>query len=319
MKIRSMGLVGVCLAIIGLAPFIGASLDGPTGDFVLRELRVPRVLMAALVGATLSIVGAAYQTVLANPLATPSTVGTTAGASLGAILAVTFGVGPRLAGLPLVVLCAFAGALAVTLALTAIASRERARLDDVLLMGIALSLATSAIATGVQFTADNASLIAAVQWSLGHLPQVGYQGIFLLAPFALVTTITLLAQTRALDTLLGGEERAHGQGVDVGRVRALVLGTGALGVSACVAWCGPIAFVGLVVPHLVRLLVGASRRRLLPISIAAGAGFLVLCDTAARVIIPGRELPVGVITAAIGAPALVWLVARRRHASTLGR
>ena len=302
----------VCVAILALAPFVGDSLEGPTGDFVLRELRIPRVLMAALVGATLSVVGAAYQTVLANPLATPSTVGTTAGASLGAVLAVSFGVGPRLAGLPLVVLCAFAGALGVTLALTAIASRERARLDDVLLMGIALTLATSAIATGVQFTADNASLVAAVQWSLGHLPQVGYQGIWLLTPFALITAITLLLQTRALDALLGGDERAHGQGVDVPRLRAIVLGTGALGVSACVAWCGPIAFVGLVVPHLVRLLVGSSRRRLLPLSLLGGAGFLVTCDTAARTLLAGRELPVGVITAAIGAPALVWLVSRGR-------
>ena len=133
MKTRDLIFGIACLSILVVAPLAGGSLDGPTGDFVLRELRIPRVLMAALVGATLSLVGAAYQTVLANPLATPSTVGTTAGASLGAVLAVSFGVGPRLAGLPLVVLCAFAGALAVTVALGLAAYPENGRDADALL------------------------------------------------------------------------------------------------------------------------------------------------------------------------------------------
>jgi ABC-type Fe3+-siderophore transport system permease subunit len=288
-RILVLTILGVLIVVA--SPVVGERLSEGAGSFILWQLRVPRVLMAVLVGATLSLVGAVYQTILANPLAAPSTVGTTAGATLGALIAVTFGAASTLAGLPLVVVFAFAGAMAVTLLLTAIAASGRARLNDVLLMGVAISLAAGAISAGIQYTADSASLMAAVQWSLGHLPQVGYRGVLLLAPFAIAAILALLFQTRALEALLGGEERAHSQGVDVPRLRALALGAGALGVSACVAWCGPIAFVGLIVPHIVRLSVGVSRRLLLP----------------------GRELPVGVLTAAIGAPTLVWLVARRRR------
>jgi ABC-type Fe3+-siderophore transport system permease subunit len=310
-RILVLTILGVLIVVA--SPVVGERLSEGAGSFILWQLRVPRVLMAVLVGATLSLVGAVYQTILANPLAAPSTVGTTAGATLGALIAVTFGAASTLAGLPLVVVFAFAGAMAVTLLLTAIAASGRARLNDVLLMGVAISLAAGAISAGIQYTADSASLMAAVQWSLGHLPQVGYRGVLLLAPFAIAAILALLFQTRALEALLGGEERAHSQGVDVPRLRALALGAGALGVSACVAWCGPIAFVGLIVPHIVRLSVGVSRRVLLPMSIVVGAAFLTLCDTGSRLLLPGRELPVGVLTAAIGAPTLVWLVARRRR------
>jgi iron complex transport system permease protein len=141
---------------------------------------------------------------------------------------------------------------------------------------------------------------------------VGYRGVVLLLPFVILVMIVLLTRIRDLETLLGGEERAHAQGVDVNRLRALCLGGGALGVSACVAWCGPIAFVGLIVPHLVRRTLGTSRRILLPMSAICGGTFLVFCDTAARLILPGRELPVGVLTAALGAPTLAWLISRRR-------
>src|SRR5690606_35853137 len=127
-------------------------------------------------------------------------------------------------------------------------------------------------------SADQLQLYAAIQWSLGHLPQVGYRGVVMILPFAAVTWLVLLSRTRALQALLGGEDRAYSQGVNVSGLRALVLGVGALGVGACVAWCGPIAFVGLIVPHIVRLSVGVSRRVMLPMSVIAGAGFLVVCD-----------------------------------------
>ncbi|MBX3461496.1 MAG: iron ABC transporter permease [Planctomycetes bacterium] len=315
MNARVIVMCVLCVAAIAAAPFIGGDLGGETGAFVLTSLRIPRVLMACMVGAVLSLVGACYQTIFANPLAAPSTVGTTAGATMGAMIAVLAGgaIGGLPGGLPLVAVFAFLAALGVSLFVAALAGSGRARVNDVLLAGIAISLATGAVSAGLQFTADQMQLFAAVQWSLGHLPQVNYRGVAMIAPFVLVTLAVLLAQTRALQSLAAGEDRAHSQGVNVPKVRGIVLGVGALGVAACVAWCGPIAFVGLIVPHMVRMGVGSSRRVLLPMSVLLGAAFLTGCDTAARLVLPGRELPVGVLTAGIGAPLLVWLVARGRR------
>ena len=312
MTLRITLLVLASLTGIIVAPFIGPPLEGDAGRFILLSLRIPRVVMGVLVGATLSLVGAAYQTIFGNPLATPSTVGTMAGATLGALFAIVLGGSAVFGGMPTIVLSAFVGALVVTAIVTAIAASGRARTEDVLLAGIAVSLAASAIASGIQFSADARAAFASVQWSLGNLAQVQYGRVVIVLPFAVSCAAVLLSQTNALETLVTGEERAHSQGVNVPRARALILGAGALGVAACVACSGPIAFVGLIVPHIVRLSVGASQRVLLPLSAVLGGCFLVLCDTLARLVLPGRELPVGVLTAAIGAPALVWLIARRR-------
>lgn len=310
MTLRVLLALLAALAVTAGAPFVGDAGLGEHGEFVLWQLRVPRVLVGALVGATLSTAGATFQIVFQNPLATPSTVGTTAGAALGALAALVLGA--SLASPYALVLSAFAGALAVSLALGALASSGRIRQHDVLLAGIAITLAASALSTGLQYTADLRALFAATQWSLGHLPQVGYRGVVVLAPFVAVSLGVSLSLARGLHSLALGEDLAHAQGVDVPRLRALAIGFGALGVAATVAWCGPIAFVGLIVPHLVRRIGGASPRSLLPLSAALGAAFLVACDLVARLVVPGRDLPVGVITAALGAPLVVALVARRR-------
>lgn len=301
-----------CIVVIVASPFVGEPLSGDTGWFIFWQLRLPRMLMGLIAGGALSLVGGTYQTVFANPLASESTVGTLAGATLGAVLAVVFGAGGGQEFLPAITLSAFLGALVVTLLLTAIASSGRANMNSVLLAGIAISLMASALSTGLQYTADLNSMFTAARWSLGNLEQMGYFGIALILPFVIPSCGLLLLQTRALETLAGGEERAHSQGVDVSRLRGLSLGCGALAVAAVVAWCGPIAFVGLIVPQLVKMLMGASRRVMLPYSLLIGGAFLVACDTVARAAWPGRVLPVGVVTAALGAPALVWLVARRR-------
>ena len=301
-----------CIAVIAASPFVGKTLEGDTGWFIFWQLRLPRMLMGLIAGGALSLVGGTYQTVFANPLASESTVGTLAGATLGAVIAVVFGAGGGQEFLPAITLCAFAGALAVTLLLTAIASSGRASMNSVLLAGVAISLMASALSTGLQYTADLNSMFTAARWSLGNLQQMGYFSIALILPFVIPSCGLLLLQTRALETLAGGEERAHSQGVDVARLRALSLGAGALAVAAVVAWCGPIAFVGLIVPQLVKMLLGSSRRVMLPWSLLIGGAFLVACDTVARAAWPRGELPVGVVTAALGAPALVWLVARRR-------
>jgi iron complex transport system permease protein len=307
---RLIGICIACVVVICVAPWLGPPLHAEHGDFVLHQLRIPRVLLGVIVGAMLGLTGAVYQAVFDNPLATPSTVGTTAGASLGALSVLVLL--PGSSSLPMVSIAAFVGALVVTFTIAAIAASGRARINDVLLAGIAISLAAGAITTGLQFQADIAATFEAVRWSLGQLTQVGYSGVELLAPVAVVCVAVLLSQTRALESMIGGEERAHAQGVNVRRTRTIALATGALGVGACVAWCGPIAFVGLIVPHLVRLGIGATRRILFPMSALVGAAFLVLCDGIARVMMPNHDLPVGVVTAMLGAPLLVWLVTRRR-------
>jgi iron complex transport system permease protein len=301
------------LALLCAAPFWGGGLDGPRGEFVLWQLRLPRALVGALVGATLSLAGAVFQSVFNNPLAAPSTVGTTAGATLGALAGFAL-VEPGLElGLPVATVSAFVGALLASLLVLAIAASGRAKIGDVLLAGIAVALAASALSTALEYAADMQTLFVSAQWSLGRLPQLGYEGVLLLLPFATATLLGLLALTRPLQALARGEELAHAEGVDVRWVRLFALALSSLGVAACVAWCGPIAFVGLIVPHIVRLATGVQQRTLLPLSAISGAAFLVTCDSLARTLLPGRELPVGVVTAALGAPMLLFLITRGRR------
>ena len=313
MKLRALLALAACALLLLSAIFVGPELRGAEGEFILWQLRLPRVLIGMLVGGTLALVGAVFQALFQNPLATSDTVGTTAGATVGALFALTLSSSRTVQGLPVLTVCAFAGALGASLLVASFASSRQAHSSDVLLAGIAVTLATSAFASGIQYLSDSRALFAATQWSLGQLPQVGYRGVLLLAPICALSSGLLLVLTRQLQAFALGEELAHSQGVNVPRLRFLALGFGSLGVAACVAWCGPIAFVGLIVPHLVRRLLGSSYRVLLPMSLCMGAAVLVSCDLFARLVLPGRELPVGIVTAALGAPALVALVARGRR------
>ena len=310
---RVLWLVLGCAILLSLTPFVGATLEADTGTWVMLQLRLPRVLLGALVGATLGIVGATYQVIFENPLATPSTIGTTAGASLGALAVLVLVPVSWSLGTPMVAAGAFVGALAVSFGVAGLAAVRQLRTDELLLAGIAVTLAAGAITTGLQVAADAAATFQAVRWSLGSLSVIGYRPALILAPIALITLVTVWSQSRALEAMVAGHERAATQGVDVTQVRTLGLGVGALGVAACVAVAGPIAFVGLLVPHLVRLVVGVSRRKLLPLSAVVGAAMLPVADALARVVLPGRELPVGVLTAAVGAPLLLALLVRRRR------
>ncbi|HHO50147.1 MAG TPA: iron ABC transporter permease [Deltaproteobacteria bacterium] len=312
MSARIVALILGSVALIAISPWLGPTPSPEAHRFVIEQLRIPRVLVGVEVGACLGVVGAAFQSLFGNPLATPSTTGTTAGAALGALVALVLLPASLTAATPALALFAFVGALAVALPVAALAASGRARVEDVLLAGVAATLAASALTTGLQVQADLAATYRAVRWSLGSLSQVGYDGVSLLLPLAGGASAIVLGRTRALQAMLAGEARAFSQGVDVRWVRMEILIAGALGVAAVVAWCGPIAFVGLVVPHLVRRSLGASRRVLLPMSGVVGAAYLVGCDTAARLLWPGRELPVGVLTAALGAPLLIVLVLRRR-------
>lgn len=313
---RTLACIVVCLLVLLLGALGHLYWDLPdvspnARTFVLSELRAPRLLIGFIVGSTLGLVGAAFQSLFQNPLATPSTVGTTAGAALGALFALTFGL-EGTALLPAATACAFLGALLATSLVLSVATSARARLEEVLLAGIAITLGAGAIAQGLHAIADQGALFAAAQWSLGQLPQVGYDRVLLLAAPAAIAALTILSQARALFALGLGEDWAKTVGVDTARLRLILLLGGCLGVGASVALCGPIAFVGLLVPHLVRLSLGAEQTRILSLSWLSGGVFLVVCDLFAREILSERELPVGVVTAALGSPALFFLVLRKR-------
>ena len=299
----------VCTVVLIAAgtPFIGPAAD----EFVLWQLRVPRVLMAVLVGCVLGVAGAVYQCLFENALATPSTVGTTGGAALGAMVASLVYPLDSVVGMPIIVVAAFLGAALVTALIATIAARPRAQIADVLLAGIAISLGASAITMGLKASADMAATMRVVRWSMGNLSQVGYERVVIMAPIAAISVVAMLRLARPLEALALGYERAATVGVRIHRLRAVGLGSGSLGLGACVALCGPIAFVGLIVPHIARGLVGDARHRLLPASALVGAAFLTAADTLGRSLLEFREIPVGVITAATGAPLLVFIIWRQ--------
>lgn len=300
------------LCLVAVAPWVGPELAGPSAQFILAELRLPRVALAALAGAALAAAGAAFQVLLQNPLASPSTIGTTAGAGLGALLLlVAFPAAATPTGL---VVAAFAGALTVSAAITAAAASHRLRSADLILAGVALTVAAGAVATGLQLRADAASTVAAVRWSLGSVATVGPNKPMALAPIALLSIAWLSRHGRALQTMAAGPERAASQGLDLVRLRTELLAAGSLAVAGAVAFAGPIAYVCLIVPHLVRLTVRPPVRLLVQLSALGGAAFLVTADAAARLALPDHELPVGVVTAALGAPALILLLWRGRSA-----
>lgn len=312
MRARILGLLGASALALAVSPWLGPGLAGEQAGFILWTLRLPRVVLGALVGSALALTGAAFQVVLENPLATPSTVGTTAGASLGALAVIVLW--PHLAlGSAGLAAGAFVGAVGVSLGIAALATSRHLRTEDLLLAGIAISVGAGAATTGLQLQADAAATLASVRWALGTVATVGHAKSLRLAPLLAVGAVALLSQLRALQAMTAGADRARSQGVDVVRTRTLVLTAGSLLVAGCVATTGPIAFVGLVIPHLVRLAVGGGPRRVLPLSLAVGAGFLPLADGLARVVVPGRELPVGVLTAVLGGPALLALLLRRRR------
>jgi iron complex transport system permease protein len=298
-----------------VGPFLGLLLPRFPQDvenFVFWQLRVPRLIAGLMIGASLGLAGAVTQALFRNPLATPSTTGTMAGATLGALMALVCGVGVTPWGMPAVAVCAFVGAMVASTIVLGASASGQIRTQDILLIGIAVTLAATSVATVVEDIADAPALVAASRWSLGYLGQVGYERIRIAAPILITCWILMLSQARPLQMLVLGEDVAHARGLNVTRARVVSLSATALVVATAVAWCGPIAFIGLIVPAIVRLALGANQSVVLPGSMLTGAALLSLCDVLGRWVLPRHEVPVGVITAAIGAPALVALIAFRK-------
>ena len=280
---------------------------------ILWQLRLPRVVLGGLVGAMLALAGAAYQGVFRNPLADPYLLGAAAGAGLGATLAIAYG--PDTSGWPvdLLPLAAFAGAVAGVVAAYALGRSGPARTTtSLILSGVAVAAFLTAIQTYVQ-QRESETLREVYGWILGRLTTAGWREVVLIVPYALVSTAAILLHGRLIDVLAVGDDEASSLGVRAARVRLVVVAAATLATAAAVAVSGLIGFVGIIVPHTIRLLAGSSHRLLAPLSLVAGAAFLILADLAARTVIAPAELPIGVVTAIVGAPffALVLRGARR--------
>jgi iron complex transport system permease protein len=294
-------------ALLQKLPFVHVrtSLDSRQLS-ILWSLRIPRVVLGALVGGMLATAGAAYQGVFRNPLADPYLLGAAAGAELGATLAIAFAPGSSIVGINLVPVAAFGGAmLAVFGAYVLGRSATRSRnVTTLILAGVAIASFMNAVQTYVQ-QRQTTSFRQVYSWILGHLVTAGWEGVALILPYVVLSVAVIFLHRRLLDALSIGDDEVTSLGVSARRVRPIVVAAATIGTAAAVAIGGTIAFVGIIVPHTVRLLVGQSYRVVIPLSLLLGAAFLVLADTLARTVAAPAEVPIGVITAFIGAPFFV--------------
>jgi iron complex transport system permease protein len=275
--------------------------------------RLPRVLAGALVGAALAAAGVVFQAMLRNPLATPFTLGVSAGSSLGAMLAIIFGATLTFGPLSPVPLASLAGALIAAAIVYWMATPSgRAMSTAVLLLaGVTLNSFFSALIMFVQYIADFAQVYRAARWLMGDLDVGGFGPILAAVPLVVVAFALFALLPSALNLLSVGSDAAASRGVDVARAQRIAFISGSMATSAAVALAGPIGFIGIVVPHMVRLLVGVDHRLVLPASALFGAAFLVACDLLARTLLAPVEIPVGVVTAMIGGPFFLWLLVRK--------
>jgi len=320
--------VAALLAIL-VAPFIGQtplqfervfSLSLPFADNVDAQIfflaRLPRSLAAAIVGGTLAVAGVVFQGLLRNALATPYTLGISAGASFGAMTAITFGgLWPfaSVIGLSTVTGASLAGATLAVLVVYLLASARHSGLSTtvLLLAGVTMNSFFSALILFVQYLSDFTETFRALRWLMGDLDVAGYEPILGALPLIAIALAGCAWLARPLNLLSLGADAAATRGVDVRRAQRVAFFCGSLATGASVSIGGPIGFVGIIVPHLVRLVVGADHRLVLPASFFFGAAFLVACDVLSRIVMAPLELPVGIITALIGGPFFLWMLIRK--------
>ena len=275
--------------------------------------RLPRVLSGAIVGASLASAGVVLQAMLRNPLATPFTLGVSAGAALGAMIAIAIGLALGAMGVSSVPIASFAGSLvAIAIVYFLASSQKRGLSTNVLLLaGVTLNSFFSALILFVQYMADFTQSFRAVRWLMGDLDVGSYSPILAAIPFIVAAFAVFAILPRTLNLLTMGEDVAAARGVEVIRAQRWAFLSASLATGAAVSLGGPIGFIGIVVPHLVRLMVGSDHRIVLPAATLFGAAFTVLCDLTARTIMAPMELPVGIITALIGGPFFLWLLVKK--------
>lgn len=313
----------VCVVAGVLSPLIGpvsvnlwtAFTDpGSLDHQVLVRARLPRILFAALTGGALSVSGVVFQAILRNPLASPFTLGISGGGSLGAVVAIVLGWDVAVGGLSLLPVCSFAGSLAIVLVVYGL-SRTRRHLSPMtlLLSGVVLNYLCAAVILLIHYFSNFTKSFLMMRWMMGGLDVYEYSKLLSLTPFFVLGLPVLLFQSRYLNVLSTGEEWAATRGINVNRLITTQYFCASLLTGSVVAFAGPVGFVGLVVPHLLRLTVGADHRLLLPVSFLFGGAFLIVCDTIARTVLAPTEIPVGIFTSLLGGPFFLWLLLRRKR------
>jgi len=310
------------VAVVVLMPLVGGTaipfsvLADPRGTdpaaIIFWQIRVPRVLAACVGGAGLALGGAVFQAIFRNPLATPYTLGVASGASFGVAAVSSLGLSVVVAGLSTTTVAAFVGALlAVGVVWMLIRLRPNLSSTALLLAGVAMNFFFSSLILFLQYTASLGDSYRIIRWLMGGLGGVDLRTLFHMTPAVVIGALVVARHARGLDLLSTGSEIAASRGLAVNRTRTVLFLATSVMVGGVVATCGPIGFVGMMAPHICRLVVGSHHRSLLPASALFGGAFLVLCDTAARVVLQPAELPVGVITAFLGAPFFLWLLVRK--------
>ncbi|MBM7649556.1 iron complex transport system permease protein [Bacillus ectoiniformans] len=295
---------------------LGTGLDGvnPTFDNIVWKIRLPRVLLAGLVGASLAVAGAAFQGLLRNPLADPFTLGVSSGASVGAVMVLFFHLSlPWFGSFTLPIISISASILTIFIVLLFAQSIEKSlKVETIILTGIIFSSFLGALIS-LMIALTGEELRQIIGWLLGSVSMRGWDYIQLILPFFLTGVTLLLIHAPELNAMSFGEEKAQHLGVNVQRKKLIVLLAGSILTGAAVAVSGTIGFVGLVIPHLIRILWGPDHRHLLPLSVLIGAGFLILTDLVSRTIISPTELPIGIITSLIGAPVFAVILLRKQR------
>jgi len=321
-----LGFGALAVATVLLAPLVGATaidfrrafdFSIPFADNVDAQIffvaRLPRTLAGACVGALFAASGVVFQGLLRNPLATPFTLGVSTGAALGAVLAITFNWSLGFIGISAVPVAAFVGSLVAVGIVYALAqARHRGLSTTVLLLaGVTMNAFFSAMILFVQYFASFADTYRTLRWLMGDLDVSSYEPLLAALPTATVAFVVFAWLARPLNLLSLGPDSAESRGLDVARAQRAAFLSASLATGAAVSIGGPIGFVGIIIPHLVRLMVGPDHRLVLPAATLFGAAFLVGCDLIARTILAPVELPVGIITALLGGPFFLWLLIRK--------
>ena len=314
---RPKPFIFLLLLFLLLAAMLGCSMLGVVhfgwADMwqspIFWNLRMPRIVLSVLVGAALSVCGAAYQSVFRNPLTDPYVLGISSGASLGAAIAILLGLEAYLLG---VGACALVSGLLTILVIYRIASiGNRMHTTTLLLTGVCITFLMSALISFLMVLRQD-KMDSIIFWTMGSFASASWTDVAIVAPVVAIGIGVVLYHCRDLNLLLAGSETAKSLGVEVERVKKVLLLATTLMVAFCVSTCGVIGFVGLVVPHCIRLVSGPDNRRIVPYAIVVGALFLLMCDTMARTLLMPAELPVGSLTALVGAPLFIYLLYKNK-------
>ena len=311
-SIGTTRILGDVFSHIGL----GRSTLTPTQTLIIWQVRAPRMVLGLLAGSMLAVAGGTYQGVFRNPLADPYLLGVAAGAGLGATVAIV-DIGGGLTTPSWTPLLAFGGAMVAVAVTWIIGGRGlRSSTSTLILAGVAIASLFTSAQTFLQQQSSPDSIARVYIWLLGSLASASWSSVLLVLPYVAICVAICVAAGRALDVMSVGEDESRSLGLRVRRVRFIVIAASSLGTAAIVSAVGLIGFVGIIVPHIIRLLVGTSYRRILPISVIFGAAFLVFADTIARTVLAPSELPLGVVTAVVGAPVFVLILSLRRQVVT---